>query len=363
MAVKPLRAVVVGCGNMGTAHARAYQALGEFELCGLVSRGESKAAVRRALNTDAALYDTLEQALEQARPDVVCIATWPDTHEALALAALNANCHVFIEKPLATTVAGAQRVVDAARRAGKQLVVGYILRHHPVWQQFIQLSHGLGRPLVMRMNLNQQSAGQAWRTHKMLMQSLSPIVDCGVHYLDVMCQITQSSPVSVSAIGVRLTDEIPDNQYNYGQLQVRFADGSVGWYEAGWGPMISQTAFFIKDVTGPQGSVSIVARQAGGEGQSANVQAHTRTESLRLHHARLNSQGEFARDDEWIHVDEEPDHFALCERQQLFLASAIAGYQDLTLHQRQAVESLAVVLAADKAVHEQRVVRLSEVRL
>ena len=55
----------------------------------------------------------------------------------------------------------------------------------------------------------------------------------------------------VSAIGVRLSDEIPKDNYNYGQLQIRFEDDSVGWYEAGWGPMISETAFFVKDVIGP----------------------------------------------------------------------------------------------------------------
>jgi predicted dehydrogenase len=239
-------------------------------------------------------------------------------------------------------------------------VVGYILRHHPAWQQFIQLAQGLGKPLVMRMNLNQQSSGRAWHTHKMLMQSLSPIVDCGVHYLDVMCQMTQSSPQSVSAIGVRLSEEIAAEQFNYGQLQVRFDDGSVGWYEAGWGPMMSQTAFFIKDVIGPQGSVSIVAREAGGEGQSANVEAHTRTESLRVHHAQLNAQGEFVHQDEWVTAQGEPDHFALCQLEQQFFANAILEDNDLTLHQQQAIDSLAVVLAADLAVREQRTVLIKE---
>ena len=103
-----------------------------------------------------------------------------------------------------------------------------------------------------------------WTVHRNLMKSLSPIVDCGVHYIDVMCQMTRSKPMQVSAIGARLTEEIPEGNYNYGQLQIRFEDGSVGWYEAGWGPMISETAFFVKDVIGPKGSVSIVAKDAGG---------------------------------------------------------------------------------------------------
>ncbi|MEW7315117.1 Gfo/Idh/MocA family oxidoreductase [Buttiauxella gaviniae] len=360
MANRPLRVLVVGCGNMGAAHSLAYQHLDDFTLCGLVARGESKTHLKAHLAADIPLFDDLHDALKQTQADAVCIATWPDSHEALALIALAAGCHVFLEKPLATTVSGAKRVVATARLAGKKLVVGYILRHHPAWQQFIELSHGLGKPLVMRMNLNQQSSGSAWQTHKMLMQSLSPIVDCGVHYLDVMCQMTQSSPQSVSAIGVRLTEEIALEQFNYGQLQVRFADGSVGWYEAGWGPMMSQTAFFIKDVIGPKGAVSIVAREAGGEGQSANVEAHTRTESLRIHHAELNAQGEYIHQDEWISARDEPDHFALCQLEQQFFARAIFDDNDLAQHQQQAIDSLAVVLAADRAVREQRTVLIKE---
>ncbi|MDY0972898.1 Gfo/Idh/MocA family oxidoreductase [Siccibacter turicensis] len=356
---EPLRVLVVGCGNMGRSHALAYQQLDDFALCGLVARGESKQRLNVTLATPVPLFDELKTAIAETQPDAVCIATWPDSHETLALTALAAGCHVFIEKPLATTVTGAKRLVATAQLAGKKLMVGYILRHHPAWQQFIARAQTLGKPLVMRMNLNQQSDGSAWQTHRQLMRSLSPIVDCGVHYLDVMCQMTQAEPLSVSAIGARLSDEIGTGQYNYGQLQVRFSDGSVGWYEAGWGPMMSQTAFFIKDVIGPRGSVSIVAREAGGEGQSANVEAHTRTESLRVHTATLDDQGCFARQDEWITNEDEPDHDALCVRQQAYFARAIHEDINLLTHQQQAIDSLAVVLAADRAVREQRTIWLN----
>ena len=56
-----------------------------------------------------------------------------------------------------TRVANAERVVATARRTGRKLVVGYILRHHPSWIRFIELARELGTPLVFRMNLNQQS--------------------------------------------------------------------------------------------------------------------------------------------------------------------------------------------------------------
>ena len=154
---------------------------------------------------------------------------------------------------LAETVEGAEHVVARAGEVGRKVVVGYILRHHPSWIRFIEMSHSLGKPLVMRMNLNQQSSGDQWKTHKNLMSSISPIVDCGVHYVDVMCSMTRSKPVRVSGIGARLSDELPEGKINYGQLQVTFEDGSVGWYEAGWGPMMSEVSFFVKDVVGPKG--------------------------------------------------------------------------------------------------------------
>jgi predicted dehydrogenase len=72
--------------------------------------------------------------------------------------------------------------------------------------------------LVFRMNLNQQSHGYMWDVHRNLMKSCSPIVDCGVHYVDVMCQMTDAKPISVYAIGARLTKDVPLNGYNYGRV-------------------------------------------------------------------------------------------------------------------------------------------------
>lgn len=346
----PLRVLVVGCGNMGASHAFAYQLIDGFEICGIVSTGKSKEILNEKLGGGYALYDDYARALDVSRPDAVCISTYPDTHEAFAIMAFEKGCHVFIEKPLADTVEGSERVAAAAKAAGKKLVVGYILRHHPSWEKFVEISHELGKPLVMRMNLNQQSHGVMWNVHRNLMKSLSPIVDCGVHYIDVMCQMTRSKPVQVNAIGARLTDDIPEGNYNYGQLQIRFEDGSVGWYEAGWGPMMSETAFFVKDVIGPKGCVSIVAKEAGGTGKSDNVDSHTKTESLRWHHSTLNENNEFVKEDNWINLTDEPDHQELCNREQRFFLKAITEDTDLTDHVQDAINSLKIAFACDESV-------------
>jgi len=345
-----LRVLVVGCGNMGKSHAAAYHNLDGFEICGIVSTGESKYVLNEKLGGGYPLFSDYYEALEATKPDAVCISTYPDTHEAFAIKALESGCHVFIEKPLADSVEGAERVAEAARKAGKKLVVGYILRYHPSWEKFIELSQQMGKPLVMRMNLNQQSHGPKWTVHRNLMKSLSPIVDCAVHYIDVMCQMTRSKPIQVSAIGARLTDEIPEWNYNYGQLQIRFEDGSVGWYEAGWGPMVSDNAFFIKDVFGPKGAVSIVAKEASKSGNSDSIDSHTKTEAIKVHFADLDKDDEFARKDEWVDLTDEPDHQELCNREQCFFLKAIKEDLDLTDATEDAVNSLRIAFACDESV-------------
>ncbi|WP_164108445.1 MULTISPECIES: Gfo/Idh/MocA family protein [Sphingobacterium] len=353
-----IKILIVGCGNMGASHAQAYHNLPDFEIVGLVSRGESKKLLNAKLGASYPCFEDYEAALLETLPDAVCISTYPDTHENFAVLAFEHGAHVFIEKPLADTVIGARRVVDAAVRANKKLVVGYILRHHPSWTTFISEGKKMGAPLVFRMNLNQQSQGHMWDVHRNLMKSLSPIVDCGVHYIDVMCQMTDAAPVSVSAIGARLTNDIPLENYNYGQLQIRFDDGSVGWYEAGWGPMMSQTAFFVKDVIGPKGSVSIVANDASKDGMSDSVEAHTKTESIRVHYADLNEDNSFVREDKWINLEDEPDHQELCNREQRFFLETIRNNVDLSKSMEDAINSLHIAIACDEAVRTGNIVQL-----
>jgi predicted dehydrogenase len=350
---KPLRVFVAGLGNMGRSHALAYHNNPGFEIVSLVNRSDVP------LPAGLGGYPTrrsFEEAIAELKPDVASINTYSDSHADYAVRALEAGCHVFVEKPLATTVADAERVVAAAKANGRKLVIGYILRHHPSWMRLIEEARKLGGPYVFRMNLNQQSSGPTWQTHKALMQTTSPIVDCGVHYLDVMCQITDAKPVEVRGMGLRLTDEIAPSMYNYGHLQVMFDDGSVGWYEAGWGPMMSETAFFVKDVISPKGCVSIVMDEAATK--SDDVDAHTKTNMIRVHSSAIGADGKFTSPDRELSMEDEPGHQELCDREQAFLLKAIREDLDLTRHMDDAVTSLRVCLAADESVRTGKAVKL-----
>jgi hypothetical protein len=104
--------------------------------------------------------------------------------------------------------------------------------------------------------------------------------------------------------------------------------------------------------------VSIVAKDAGGKGKSYSVEAHTKTESLRFHHAGIDASNEFTYPDEWINLDDEPDHQELCNREQRFFLKAVTENIDLTDHVEDAVNSLRIAFACDESVRTGKVVML-----
>ena len=119
--MKPLRVLVVGLGNMGLSHAQAYHANPGFEIVGLANRSE--VTLPPALQAYPH-FNSFEAALATAKPDVVSINTHTDSHAEYAIRAMEAGAHVFLEKPLAATVAEAERVVATATRLKRKLVIG-----------------------------------------------------------------------------------------------------------------------------------------------------------------------------------------------------------------------------------------------
>jgi len=108
----PLRVMVAGLGNMGKSHALAYHHHPGFEICTLVNRSLPELPEELA---GYPLASEFHESLLHNRPDVVSINTYTDTHAEYAVAALEQGAHVFLEKPVATTVADAKRVVDAGQ--------------------------------------------------------------------------------------------------------------------------------------------------------------------------------------------------------------------------------------------------------
>ena len=126
---------------------------------------------------------------------------------------------------------------------------------------------------------------------------------------------------------------------------------------------MSETAFFVKDIVGPKGSVSLVPndearRDAEKLSSSADIDKHTKTDAIRYHHAEVGPDRNFVKPDEVMSMDDEPGHQELCDREQEFFLKAIRENLDLSESMDAAVSSLRIVLAAEQSIQEERAIRL-----
>ena len=121
----PLKAVLVGCGNMGSGQARILSRMEEFDLVGVCDAvAENAAKVAEA--TGATAYPDFAEMLDAVKPDTVTVCTANDSHAAFTIAAAEAGARgVYCEKPMATNMADGRAMVEACERAGAVLVVNH----------------------------------------------------------------------------------------------------------------------------------------------------------------------------------------------------------------------------------------------
>lgn len=148
-----MKLVVVGCGSIGVRHVRNLRALGVASVLAVDPAPERRAAAEEA---GAVGVSDLETALA-ARPDAAVICTPPHAHIAPAHAAVRAGLDVFVEKPLAATLAGVDGLLREAAQRGRILCVGYNLRFHPGLLEIRRLleAGAIGRPLAFRGEFGQ----------------------------------------------------------------------------------------------------------------------------------------------------------------------------------------------------------------
>jgi predicted dehydrogenase len=136
---RPVRVGVVGLGYWGPNIARNLGALEDCELRWLCDADEAARARQASAFPAARTTGELSDLLEDDELDAVVLATPVPTHAELAIAVARAGKHCFVEKPLATNVADAEAVVEAAAQAGRLLMVGHLLEYHPAVVRLKQL--------------------------------------------------------------------------------------------------------------------------------------------------------------------------------------------------------------------------------
>ena len=354
--MRKLKMILVGCGGMGNSHAEALLQTGRVDLGCVVDLDPERARACQARFGAARAGTDFAAELACAPYDVAVVATIPSQHAAPAIQALERGLHVYCEKPVAATLADGEAMLAAARRTGRKLFIGHQLRYAEPFMTIVRDIRGglLGFPIVMRMAGNQQTFDAIWEAQKNLLRDTSPIVDCGTHYVNLMLAMNPSRPRLVCALGTSIAADVEwPRHYNYGLLQVKFEDGGVGHYEAGWGPMMTQNAWYIKDFSGPKGSLSLIVEL------DHNTPDNLPTRVKHTLHYRALSDNRYATVKEHRTVREEPvGKGESLHGAHAFFLDAIEKDLDISGQLLEAHRSLEVVLAADRSVREERMVPL-----
>ncbi len=129
--MKTVRVAVVGTGIWGTAHVRAYSQHASAELVAVCDLDEARARKVAGEWRVPAAYTSVDEMLHREKLDGVSVATPDRAHTAVVCACAAAGVHVLVEKPLATTVAECERMIETARMHGVHLMVDWHNRWNP----------------------------------------------------------------------------------------------------------------------------------------------------------------------------------------------------------------------------------------
>src|SRR5437588_10574935 len=128
--MEPIRVGLIGCGNISAKHAQGYSAL--QDLLQVVAVCDSNEAAARTCGTELGaghVFTDHRALLEADLVDAVDVCLPHHLHAPVTIDCLEAGLHVLVEKPIATTLDEADRMVDAAQHAGKILMVGHNERY------------------------------------------------------------------------------------------------------------------------------------------------------------------------------------------------------------------------------------------
>jgi len=244
---------VIGLGWFGEKHCEALAGIPQVDLCALCTRTKARLKALGKTFGVKRLYTDYREMLAHPELEAVSVVTMWDQHTAPALAALAAGKHVFLEKPMASTVADCRKIVRAAEAAESFFMVGHICRFNPRYAAAKQEidSGAIGRIVSIYARRNIPAAVSAG-----VLPKIGPIIGDGVHDTDLMLWYTGARVVSAYAQTVDVRGlKYPD----IGWTMYRFDSGAVGVLEDAWF-LPDKTPFQIDErmeIIGTEGSIHI----------------------------------------------------------------------------------------------------------
>ncbi|MBR2338613.1 MAG: Gfo/Idh/MocA family oxidoreductase [Clostridia bacterium] len=247
---------LIGCGHIGCQHLEEMYYRDNIRIIGVADA--SPECAQQAARRFGALRCTTDyrELLTDERVDIVIVATYSSSHLTIVKDCVAHGKHVLCEKPIGVSLAEGEEFVRVVKEAQTKVLVAHILRHNQSYICIRNLirSGEIGELRVMRMAQNHHAMN--WPRYRRLLEDCTPVLDCGVHYLDIAQWITGASICEISGVGTRIEEDSPD--LNYTMLNFRMSNGCVGYYEAGWSRNMSSGN--LKEFIGTKGHITLQMR-------------------------------------------------------------------------------------------------------
>lgn len=229
---------LIGCGMWGRNIARNLAGLGALSC---VHDAVEERGLSFASQFDST-HRSFEALLDDESVNGIMIASNANTHKDVAIKALEAGKQVFIEKPMALTLADAELIAKAVDRTGNQVMVGHLIRYHPAFQTLQQqiTSGAVGK--VKHIQANRLAMGR-------IRNSESVLFDLCPHDLSLILALTDGLPEQVLCHGV---SHISDNVVDILSTSLGFANGVSAHMQTSW---LSPYKEHRLTVTGENGSI------------------------------------------------------------------------------------------------------------
>ena len=188
MPEQPVRFGLVGFGAWGRHHAQSIIGHPEARLAAIVAPSEASRTAAAKAFPDAKIFADYREMLAQVKLDIVDIVTPSNTHCEITTAALDAGCHVLLEKPMALSIEDCRTMVQRARACGKQLALGHEFRLSSQWGEIKRLIDGgvIGDPqyvLVELLRKPYRLGASGWRYDQNRVGSW--VLEEPIHFFDL----------------------------------------------------------------------------------------------------------------------------------------------------------------------------------
>lgn len=234
------RAAVIGVGAMGRHHARVYQEMPDVELVAVADVDPALAQEAARLRGAHAYTDHCAM-LEKVQPDLVTVAVPTHIHFQVVLDALEAGCHVLVEKPIASILEEGRRMIERAAELDRVLAVGHIERYNPA-------------VIELKRRLDNGELGQIFQIHARRLgpfpqrvHDVGVVVDLAPHDVDIMRYLTGDK---VQRMYAETQQKIHATHEDWFSGLLCFENGVVGVLNTSW---LTPTKVREITVTGQRG--------------------------------------------------------------------------------------------------------------